>query len=162
MDVRHWLLILLCAFMPLAYADEAPGKVMLASEAWDDYTNADGSGLAWDVLREVFEPAGVKLDIRSEPYTRSIGLAQRGEVDACVGGYRDEVSDLLYPRWNYDTDHIYALGLASNPAPTLETVGNYRLAWVRGYQYQAYLPNVHRYNEGVLRTENLSILTHDL
>lgn len=31
MDVRHWLLILLCAFMPLAYADEAPGKVMLAS-----------------------------------------------------------------------------------------------------------------------------------
>ena len=122
----------------LAQAGEAattPSVIHLASEDWEDYTAADGHGLGWDVLREVFEPAGVKLDIRTEPYMRSIGLAQRGEVDACVGAYRDEVSDLLYPRWNYDTDHIYALGLASNPAPTPETLGNYRLAWVRGYDY---------------------------
>ena len=91
----------------------------------------------------------------------AIGLAQRGEVDACVGGYRDEVSDLLYPRWNYDTDHIYALGLASNPAPTPETLGNYRLAWVRGYDFQNYLPNVNRYNEVVRRTGILSMLTHN-
>ena len=27
------------------------------------------------------------------------------------------------------------------------TLGNYRLAWVRGYKYQDYLPNVRRYNE---------------
>ena len=40
-------------------------------------------------------------------------------------------------------------------------MGNYRLAWVRGYQYQAYLPNVHRYNEVIRRTGILSMLTHD-
>jgi polar amino acid transport system substrate-binding protein len=95
----------------------------------------------------VFEPAGVKLDIRTEPYLRSVGLAERGEVDACVGSYRDESSELLYPRWNFDTDHIYALGLVSNPVPTPETLGNYRLAWVRGYDYQDYLPNVRHYAE---------------
>ncbi|MDB5995684.1 MAG: transporter substrate-binding protein, partial [Pseudomonas sp.] len=148
---RRWLAVMIFAmFASLAHAGDAgttPSVIHLASEEWEDYTAADGHGLGWDVLREVFEPAGVKLDIRTEPYTRSIGLAQRGEVDACVGGYRNEVSDLLYPRWNYDTDHIYALGLASNPAPTPETLGNYRLAWVRGYEYQRYLPNVNRYNE---------------
>ena len=151
-------------FGALAQAGEAaptPSVIHLASEDWEDYTAADGHGLGWDVLREVFEPAGVKLDIRTEPYTRSIGLAQRGEVDACVGSYRDEASDLLYPRWNFDTDHIYALGLASNPAPTPETLGNYRLAWVRGYEYQDYLPNVRRYNEVVRRTGILSMLTHN-
>jgi polar amino acid transport system substrate-binding protein len=160
MDVRHWLLIVLCAFMPLAYAEEAPGKVVLASEAWDDYTNADGSGLAWDVLREVFEPAGIKLQTRTVPYTRSVGLAQRGEVDGWVGSYRDEASGVLYPHWNFDSDHIYALGLASTPTPTVATLGHYRLAWVRGYKYEEYLPNVHRFNQIERRDGILPMLQH--
>jgi ABC-type amino acid transport substrate-binding protein len=74
-------------------------------------------------------------------------LVQRREVDALVGSYRDETDGALYPRWNYDTDHIYSLGLATNPPPTLATLGNYRLVWVRGYRYQDYLPNIQRFNE---------------
>ena len=57
MDVRHWLLTLLCVIPAWVLAQDesvVPGKIMLASEAWDGYTNADGSGLAWDVLRQVF------------------------------------------------------------------------------------------------------------
>ncbi|MGV8889788.1 MAG: substrate-binding periplasmic protein [Pseudomonas sp.] len=162
---RRWLAVMVFTmFCSLAQSGDGattPSVIHLASEDWEDYTAADGHGLGWDVLREVFEPAGVKLDIRSEPYIRSMGLAQRGEVDACVGSYHDESSDLLYPRWNFDTDHIYALGLASNPAPTPQTLGNYRLAWVRGYDYQDYLPNIRRYNEIMRRTGILSMLTHD-
>ncbi|MHC8413287.1 substrate-binding periplasmic protein [Pseudomonas sp. Hz4] len=162
---RRWLAVMVFTmFCSLAQAGDGattPSVIYLASEDWEDYTAADGHGLGWDVLRKVFEPAGVKLDIRSEPYVRSMGLAQRGEVDACVGSYHDESSDLLYPRWNFDTDHIYALGLASTPAPTPQTLGNYRLAWVRGYDYQDYLPNVRRYNEVMRRTGILSMLTHD-
>ncbi|KAA0970081.1 ABC transporter substrate-binding protein [Pseudomonas sp. ANT_H12B] len=162
---RRWLMAMVIAvFGSLVQAGDAvttPSVIHLASEEWEDYTAADGHGLGWDVLREVFEPAGVKLDIRIEPYIRSMGLAQRGEVDACVGSYLDEEDDLLYPRWNYDTDHIYALGLASNPAPTPETLGFYRLAWVRGYDFQDYLPNVRRYNEVVRRTGIVSMLTHN-
>lgn len=161
---RRWLMLLaLTVFCSVVRAQDAPppSVIYLASEDWEDYTAADGHGLAWDVLREVFEPVGVKLNIRTEPYMRSVGLAQRGEVDACVGSYRDEVSDLLYPRWNFDTDHIYALGLASTPAPTTQTIGNYRLAWVRGYKYQSYLPNVTRYNEVIRRTGILSMLLHN-
>ncbi|CAI8912526.1 transporter substrate-binding domain-containing protein [Pseudomonas sp. MG-9] len=162
---RRWLaLVFMTVLGAVASAQEAahpPSVIHLASEEWADYTAADGHGLGWDVLRKVFEPAGVKLDIRSEPYTRSVGLAERGEVDACVGSYRDEDSSLLYPRWNFDTDHIYALGLASSPLPTLETLGSYRLAWVRGYDYQNYLPNVRNYNEVIRRTGILSMLTHN-
>jgi len=161
---RRWLMVVFAMFCSLAQAGDAtptPSVIHLASEDWEDYTAADGHGLGWDLLRAIFEPAGVTLDIRTEPYTRSVGLAQRGEVDACVGSYRDETADLLYPHWNFDTDHIYALGLASNPAPTLDTLGNYRLAWVRGYRYQDYLPNIHRFNEVVRRTGILSMLTHN-
>lgn len=97
MDVRRWLLIVLCAFTAVAQAQGAPGKVVLASEEWNDYTNKNGSGLAWDVLRQVFEPAGITLQTRSVPYTRSVGLAQRGEVDGWVGSYREEATGVLYP-----------------------------------------------------------------
>lgn len=163
MEVRRWLLIALCAVSAWGQADETPvvpGKVLLASEAWDDYTNADGSGLGWDVLREVFEPAGVKLQTRTVPYTRSVGLAQRGEVDGWVGSYRDEVKGVLYPQWSFDSDPIYALGLATSPIPTVATLGDYRLAWVRGYRYEAYLPNVRRFDQIQRRDGILPMLQH--
>ncbi|OLF52246.1 substrate-binding periplasmic protein [Pseudomonas chlororaphis] len=151
MRLGRVLLVMLCVLAAnLARADEPaalPGKIRVASEEWDNYTQADGQGMAWDILREVFESQGVKLDRRSVPYTRSVGLVQRREVDALVGSYRDEIEGALYPRWNYDTDHIYSLGLATNPAPTLATLGSYRLVWVRGYKYQDYLPNLKRFNE---------------
>src|SRR5207253_8575382 len=87
----RWLLILLCVLSCAAVrASElptTPAQIRLASEEWSDYTAADGHGLAWDVLRAVFEPAAVTLQIRTVPYTRSVGLVQRGEVDAWVGSY---------------------------------------------------------------------------
>ena len=162
MALRRWLLIVLCAFAPLAQAGEVPvpGKIVLASEQWNDYTNKDGSGLAWDLLRQIFEPAGITVQTRSVPYTRSVGLAQRGEVDGWVGSYRDEASGVLYPHWNFDSDHIYALGLATAPTPTLATLGNYRLAWVRGYKYEEYLPNIRRFNQIERRSGILPMLQH--
>ena len=164
MALRGLMVMVLALFCSLAQASDVaptPSVIHLASEDWEDYTAADGHGLGWDVLRQVFEPAGVKLDIRTEPYVRSMGLAERGEVDACVGSYRDESDELLYPRWNFDTDHIYALGLTTSPVPTRETLGNFRLAWVRGYDYQHYLPNVRRYNEVLRRTGIVSMLTQN-
>lgn len=162
MGVRRWLLIMLCAVTSLVQADEiaVPGKVILASEEWRDYTNKDGTGLAWEVLRRVFEPAGITLKIRSEPYTRSLGLAQRGEVDGWVGSYREEAKGVLYPHWNFDSDHIYALGLATSPIPTVATLGKYRLAWVRGYKYEQYLPTARRFNQIERRDGILPMLQH--
>ena len=141
------LLALFCSVVRAAEVPAVPAVIQLASEDWEDYTAADGHGMAWDILREVFEPAGVKLDIRTVPYTRSIGLAQLKEVDAMVGSYRDEVEGVLYPKWNFDSDHIYALGLASMPTPTLATLGKYRLAWVRGYRYDKYLPDIKNFTQ---------------
>lgn len=138
----------------------APGLIHLASEEWVDYTGADGRGMAWDVMREIFEPKGVKVLVSTEPYVRAIGLVQRGEADAWVAAYRNEVAGALYPRWHFDVDHLYALGLASNPQPTLETLGIYRLAWMRGYKYQDYLPNIRHYNEIARRDGVLSMLAH--
>ncbi|MEX0292729.1 substrate-binding periplasmic protein [Pseudomonas putida] len=162
MAIRTVLLAMMLSFAHGALAAEGvPKQVHLVSEEWLDYTNADGTGVAWDVLRKVFEPAGVKVVAKSAPYSRAVGLVKRGEADAWVGSYKDENDDNLYPRWHFDMDHIYALGLASKPVPTLETVGQYRLAWVRGYDYGSYLPNVKESREIQRREGILPMLEHD-
>ncbi|GLH34745.1 MULTISPECIES: transporter substrate-binding domain-containing protein [Pseudomonas] len=162
MAIRTVLLAILFSVAHGALAAEGvPKQVHLVSEEWLDYTNADGTGVAWDVLRKVFEPAGVKVVAKSAPYSRAVGLVKRGEADAWVGSYKDENDDNLYPRWHFDMDHIYALGLASKPVPTLETVGQYRLAWVRGYDYGSYLPNVKESREIQRREGILPMLEHD-
>ncbi len=151
--MRAWLisLWLACAglgSLPLqAEPARLPEQIRVVSDVWDGHTNPDGTGLAWDLLRKVFEPAGVRLQYESVPYTRSVGLVQRGQADAWVGAYRDEVDNAVFPRWYYDTDTIHALGLASSPQPTLATLGVYRLVWVRGYDFQDQLPNATNYHE---------------
>ncbi|MBA1221341.1 amino acid ABC transporter substrate-binding protein [Pseudomonas fulva] len=162
MVLKGMLLALLMAAAPWAAAgDSQPGQIRLVSEEWADYTNADGTGVAWDVMRKVFQPAGIEVMPQSAPYSRAIGLVKRGEADAWVGSYKDESEDNLYPRWHFDVDHIYALGLASKPAPTLATIGDYRLAWVRGYAYGKYLPRVREYREIQRREGILPMLEHD-
>ncbi|WP_256601889.1 MULTISPECIES: transporter substrate-binding domain-containing protein [unclassified Pseudomonas] len=139
---------------------EKPADIVLVSEQWNAYTEADGSGLGWDLMREIFEPAGVQVALRIEPYTRAVGLVQRGEADAWVGAYQNEVDGTLYPKWHYDTDEIYALTLASRPAPTLRSLASYRLAWVRGYAFDHYLPNVVHFNEVPRRDHIPTMLEH--
>ena len=78
-----------------------------------------------------------------------------------VGAYRDESEGVLYPEWHYDVDHIYALGLTSKPTPTLATIGNYRLVWMRGYEYNNYLPNIRRFNEVHRSVGILPMLIHE-
>lgn len=151
-----WLLCLLC-WSP-AWANERPGEIRVVSEVWANYTQADGRGLAWDLLRALYEPEGVRLSYRSEPYVRAVGLVQRGEADAWVGSYRNEIDNVIYPRWPYDVDPIGALGLRDSPQPRLATLDRYRLAWMRGYAFERYLDHLQQRNELQRRSSALPML----
>lgn len=159
--MRSWILGVLigCLLLPAVRAEQVPAnEIHLASEVWPGHTNADGTGLGWDILRLVYEPEGIRLKLHSMPYTRSIGLVQRGEADAWLGSYRDEVEGAYYPRWHYDADQVSALSLSTAPIPTLATLGQYRLAWMRGYDYQDQLPNLKHFKEIQRRGGILSML----
>ncbi|WP_044872636.1 transporter substrate-binding domain-containing protein [Pseudomonas sp. LFM046] len=159
--MRSWIskVLIACLLLPAAWAETVQAdEIQLASELWPGHTNPDGTGLAWDVLRRVYEPEGIRLKIRSVPYSRSIGLVLRGEADAWLGSYRDEVKGIHYPRWHYDADRVSALSSASTPVPTLATLGQYRLVWIRGYNYDRYLPNLKHFEEIQRRSGILSML----
>lgn len=157
----RWLGMLLaccCSAFVSAAEHGAPKQIHLASEVWPGHTNADGTGLVWDVLREVFSPLGVTVQIRNEPYSRALGLALRGKADAVVGLYQNEIAGLVYPRWPYAEDAVAALGLTRMPMPSVKTLGKYRLLWMRGYGYQSYLPSLSLYQEVQRRDTVLAML----
>lgn len=162
MRLMRGVLVLLGVLSLLAGAHARagqPGDIRLVSEEWEGYTQADGSGLGWDVLRLIFEPAGVRLSHQVMPYTRAVGLVQRGEADAWVGAYRNEVAGkVFFPRQHYDSDIIVALGRSDTPRPTLQDLGRYRLVGMRGYRYNDYLPNVRHYHEVQRRSGILGML----
>lgn len=143
--------VLLCGMfgaLPVRAAEAPlPAEILAVSEVWEGHTNADGSGLGWEVLRKVFEQSGVRVRTQSVPYTRAIGLVQRGKADVWLGAYQNEVGGVVYPRWNYDIDQVFALGLAGSPQPSAQTVGQFRLFWMRGYDYQDQLANITTYSE---------------
>ncbi|MBM7062768.1 transporter substrate-binding domain-containing protein [Pseudomonas sp. UL073] len=142
------------------YAQDAPpADIRVASEVWKQYTERDGSGLGWDLLRAVYEPLGVQLKTQSVPYTRSIGLVQRGEADAWLGSYADEVRNgVVYPQWHFDADQICTLGLTEQPVVTLASLPRFHLAWMRGYGYERYLTNLTHFQEIQRRDGILSML----
>lgn len=158
-----WWALLMCLAWPSAWAEQAlPTDIQLVSEYWPRHTNPDGSGVAWEIMREVFEPAGVTVAARNEPYMRSIGLVQRGEADAWLGSYANEISErVIYPHHAYDADRIQALGLVTQPQPTLDTLTRFHLIWIRGYGYNEYLPGPLRFQEVERRNGILDMLVRN-
>ena len=123
----------------VAAADD-PRTIRIHTESWPGYTNSDGSGFAWDVIRAVYEPLNIGLSIKTMPYARATMHVVHGEADAWVGSYKDEVSEAVYPEWHYDADRVEALfrhdrGQAWQGLPSLR---NQRVAWIRGYRMDRY------------------------
>ncbi|MEE4463612.1 transporter substrate-binding domain-containing protein [Azotobacter chroococcum] len=154
---RLWSTLLLCGCLLGVAAAEAwgtplaglspPEEILLVGVERKGHTGADASGLVWEVLRLVFEPAGLRVRTGTVPYIRAVGLVTRGDADAWVGAYPEETAGALFPKWHYAAEVIAALGLSRTPEPRLEDLGNFRLAWIRGYAFDKYLPRLQRYQE---------------
>ena len=120
----------------------AADTIRISSEYWADATNRDGSGLYWDIVRAVYEPAGIDVERRIVPYARSIReVMATGKADAWVASYMDEVDGALYPEWHFDADYVAAV---YDPERVSEVNGESslrgrRVAWMRGYAYDDYL-----------------------
>ncbi|MCY1488009.1 hypothetical protein D9M68_216920 [compost metagenome] len=85
---------------------------------------------------------------------------QRGEADAWVGSYSGEVRQgVVYPLWHFDADQICALGLTEQPAVSLDNLRRFHLAWMRGYRFERYLPNLTHFQEIQRRDGILPMLT---
>ncbi|WP_035025055.1 substrate-binding periplasmic protein [Enterovibrio calviensis] len=161
-------LLLVSFFAPLpAYATvdaQTPSQeVTIVSEAWADATNKNGSGLYFDIMREVFEPLGYKLNFLTTTYSRSVYLVQTKKMHAFLGSYIDEQEDVLYPYWHFDAEQVAAV-YKSYAIPEWEgeqSLQGKTVGWVKGYDYNEYMGTTVNIREVKSRRQGLTMLYSD-
>jgi len=149
-----------CLLFINRYAHAADiSTIRFASEAWEGITNADGTGLCWELFRQVYEPAGVKVEFEIMPYARATQSVQNKHVDASVGVYLNEYEGVLFAKWHYLQDivlTIFKKGAVAAWEGEKSLRGN--IGWIRGYAFNEYLRNPLKFLEVDARKSGLKML----
>jgi len=135
-------------------------EINIVSEAWENQTNKDGTGLYWDIIRLVYESVGIKVNFKTREYSRSVALVRSKRSDAWVGSYLNEEEGVLYPTSHFDADIVSALFV---PKPDFKWEGEKSLAgknvaWNKGYELHEYLDVKFKRKEFTSRKNVISLL----
>ncbi|MCP4024670.1 MAG: transporter substrate-binding domain-containing protein [Desulfobacteraceae bacterium] len=107
------------------------------------YTNKDGSGAYWEVLKAIYEPMGIKVDTKTLPWARAVINIKARDSDALVGAYYhqdQDGKDYLYPKWHLSVEDnitaVYKKGAVFDwQAQGLKDLSGKRIGWIRGYDF---------------------------
>ena len=138
-------------------------KITVATEEWENNTNADGTGSFFEMIEAVYAMDGIAMEFEIVPYERSVEMTRTNEVDAWVASYEEEEDFALFPNWHFDADIVTAVFKKErypefNGVDSLE--GNV-VSWIRGYAYDEYIEtdmNIYRLDK---RTSAMEMLVRD-
>lgn len=92
-------------------------KATFAAPAWEGYTNADGSGLYWDLLKQVYAPYGLDVKFINMPWNRANKLMTAGSMVDGVPGEIPGVEGKLYAQLPIDIEYHGVMHAAKTPFP---------------------------------------------
>ncbi|RUO39414.1 hypothetical protein CWE22_08920 [Pseudidiomarina aestuarii] len=118
-------------------------SVSATSGYWRTYTDLDGTGKYWDIIRRVFEPITADLNINTNTYLRAIfGLSDQ-RFDMLVGTYaHHQPRNAIVSRLHFDYDrplYVFTLTEADMEQVRSGTLEK-PICHVAGYQYGEFLP----------------------
>jgi len=124
-------------FVTVCFAEE----VHVVSEMWEDCTNEDGTGLYFEILREIFPEPEYQLKLEIVPYARSVAMVQNKAADLYVASYYAETEGVLYPgkEMFFDADKVVAVYLKGMSFSGQADLTGKTVGWMRGYAYDEYL-----------------------
>lgn len=128
------LFVFLCAVL---YSEDKTIKIV--TEEWEGSTNADGTGIYFDIVREVFEKNGYILDISIMKYIQAKKRVQSGESDMVLGVYEGEETGVIFPKYHFSSDDVTVLYLKGGSYKNEKSLENKNVGWIRGYSYEKYI-----------------------
>ena len=105
--IRQIILSYLLAMV--AWAAYAQNTITVATKVWDKYSESDGTGYYVDLLQAIFEPQGIRVDIKYVSFARSMQLVASGQADMMMGAYQQEQVPGLYAKYPTDRDVVDAV-----------------------------------------------------
>lgn len=117
-------------------------EIKLVSDSWHNLTMENGSGLYFDLIRQVYEPLGIKVSISIVPYVRSVEMVRLGLADAWVASFMNEQPFPIYPKWHFDRNKQMVLYLKNSDVTYkgINSLENKKVLWLRGFNLDKYIP----------------------
>lgn len=117
--------------------------ISATSGYWRTYTDLDGTGKYWDIMRRVFGPITNDFNVNTNTYLRAIfGLSDQ-RFDMLVGTYsQHEPKNAIVSRLHFDYDRpLYVFTLNENDMAAIRNGTLEKpICHVAGYQYGDFLP----------------------
>ena len=115
----------------------------IATPSWPNLTNEDGTGYYFDILRNIYEPLGIKVEIHFVPWKRAVEMVTHSEADLMLGlFYNPENPEApRWVKWPYDVEETVAV-YKKTSVPLWEgqiSMENKKVLWPRGYNYYKFL-----------------------
>ena len=145
--MRISILLLLSTLSLISYADDYNFKqaefkrehikrMSVVAPKWENYTNSNGSGLYWDIMKAIYEPIGVKVTVKNIPWNRAMKMVTRYRTyNAIVGEYRDSKEDLIFPTYPIDVEYMSVLSKKGTAEFTdYSSLTGKNVGWIKDYE----------------------------
>lgn len=112
----------------------------LVTPIWKNFTQADGSGFYFELMRLIYHPVNISVEYEIMPWARSLLILEQQQADAIVGSYLIDAEKFHFPDnpiWldvsavAFKTDKVDWQGVSS--------MKNKVVAWIRGYSYDDFI-----------------------
>lgn len=110
-------------------------------EEWSGFCQADGKGVYFDLLRDIYQPHGYEIQPHLVPYKRAVAMVASKGGDVAMGVYQGEVSGVKQPDYPASADDLVVFMLKKwqpgwRGEPSLK---DQRVLWQRGWSYDKYV-----------------------
>ena len=145
MKLRHTLLYLLtlCLLSHVAHSSESSTikrehikSISVVAPVWKGYTNTDGSGVYWDVIRAIYEPIGITVKTKNIAWNRAMKMVSKYHTyNAIIGEYIDTSEKLIFPIFPIDIEYMSLLSKnnAGHSFNGLASLTGKKVGWIKDY-----------------------------
>ncbi|WP_041417863.1 substrate-binding periplasmic protein [Shewanella woodyi] len=99
-------LFILCSSWVSPQLMATPQTIQVATESWLGYTNEDGTGFYFDILKHVFPQKDWTLEIDIAPFSRVRYLLNHERADIALGFYVGDKTKALYSEHAVEVDSV--------------------------------------------------------
>jgi polar amino acid transport system substrate-binding protein len=109
--------------------------IRIATPSWPGQTNEDGTGLFFDIVRGVYDPAGIKMEFEIVPWKRAEKMIESNEADAMLSALRRKGRlTPKYPMWIEYTGAVFKKDNITNWKDK-QSLNGKKAVWLRGYDF---------------------------
>lgn len=121
-----------------AIFDRSHIKTMsVVAPEWEDYTNKDGTGVYWEIMKAIYEPVGITVKTKNVPWNRAMKMVSKYRTyNAIVGEYRDTEENVIFPEYAIDIEYMALLSKNSLGKKFKDTssLSGMKVGWIKDYE----------------------------